>query len=82
MPQATALRVKTPAFCQYPGGQCDQDLSNLLPLRGFFIYPTEPQHLAYTVKEAVRQLQKHSSEASWKTWQNLDVGGHIIFCEL
>src|SRR5436853_7656418 len=81
MPSAT-LPVKRPEFCQYPNGPCDQDLHLPNGLRGCFIYPTEPQHLAHTVQEAVRQLQKHSSEASWKTWKDLSVGGHLIFCEL
>ena len=82
MAATTALKLKNPTFCQYPGGKCDQDFAGLTALRGFFIYPTEPQHLAHTVQEAVRQLQKHSSEAQLKTWRDLNVGGHIVFCEL
>jgi len=52
------------------------------PLEAFFIYPSQPSHLARTVSECVRQLQEHSSKESWKSWESLFVGGHIIFCEI
>ena len=57
-------------------------MSNLSPLTGFFIYPSEPPLLAQTISETVRHLQNHSSERAYKSWEGLNVGGQIIFCEI
>jgi hypothetical protein len=71
-----------PSFCQYSCGQCDQSMSNIVERNGFFVYPSHPPILANTVREAVRQLQSHSSPDHWQTWEKLNIGGQIIFCEI
>ena len=70
------------SFCEYAGDFCDQELKEDLTLDVFFIYPSEPKHLAVTVSEAVRNLKEISSEDRYKSWEDLAVGGHIIFCEI
>lgn len=71
-----------PNFCQYPLGLCDQDFNNLMKSEAFFLYPSEPAHLSLTVSDAVRQLQQHSSKENYISWENLFVGGQLIFCEI
>lgn len=71
-----------PSYCQYSSGNCDQTMAHLKSLDGFFIYPSQPEYLSHTVTEAVRQLQKYSSQESWLTWQQLNIGGQIVFCEI
>ena len=57
--------LKPPSFCQYANGPCDQDLSECVPIRAFFIYPSDPVLLAQTVRNAVTQLSEHSRKSSW-----------------
>jgi len=76
------MTEKRPTFCQYTAGACDQDFSNLETFKGFFIHPSQPRNLALTIQEAVKELQIHSSKDSWKSWEELIIGGQIIFCKI
>ena len=71
-----------PSFCEYANGACDQDFATISQTEAFFIYPTEPVVLAGTIRGAVGQLRDHGSPAAWKTWEDMSVGGKIIFCEI
>ena len=73
-----------PNYCSYPSGECDQHPpgSALKPLEAFFIYPSQPPHLARTVAQCVQQLRTHSSPECWVSWEDLSVGGQIIFCRI
>jgi hypothetical protein len=77
-----ASALTPPVYCQYALGRCDQQMAGLASLEAFFIYPSQPPHLARTVYDCVRQLKEHSSEHSWMTWEDLLVGGQIVFCEI
>ena len=70
-----------PSYCQYASGNCDHTMVQK-SLDGFFSYPLEPIYLSKTVTELVLQLQKHSPQENWLTWQQLNMGGQIIFCEI
>lgn len=69
-------------YCEYKKGQCEDLQPNNPKFNGFFIYPSTPAHLSQTVLSAVRDLQKHSSIASWKSWEDLLTTGQIIFCKI
>ena len=71
-----------PLYCQYSAGKCDQSFSEMKESEAFFIYPSEPQMLANTINETVRQLQQHVSKKNWLSWEKLSNGGQIIFCEI
>lgn len=81
MPQDRSV-MAPPEYCRYAAGQCDQHMPKDAQLEAFFIYPSDPTHLARTVSECVRQLREHSSPQSWKSWEDLNIGGQIIFCEI
>lgn len=74
--------MSPPDHCEYTIGSCDQDFRGLKPIDAFFAYPSQPPHLARTIAECVRQLKLHASHGHWVTWQDLAVGGQIIFCEI
>ncbi len=82
MPPNDKTMVVPPSYCQYVAGQCDQSIPDAGLREAFFIYPSSPVHLARTIAKAVKQLQEHSSEESWLSWEKLNVGGQIIFCEI
>jgi hypothetical protein len=46
-----------------------------------FLYPNDPEIIAGTVEEAVRQLRT-ASEKTWLTWRDLGISGQIIFCQI
>jgi len=71
-----------PDYCQYCAGPCDQDLSAATPCDAFFMYASEPQHLAQTVRQAVSQLRSHSTARRWQSWEDLTVTGRIVFCQI
>src|SRR5438876_3726525 len=74
-----------PAFCEYAGGQCDQNFEDAVPCDGLFLYPSEPELIAVTIEEAVKVLRATTSYSlsgprQWLTWKDLGVSGQIIFC--
>jgi hypothetical protein len=74
--------MATPDFCQYCAGPCDQDLSVGPPCDAFFMYPSQPAHLAHTVQQAVAQLRTRSPARRWQSWEDLRVAGKIVFCAI
>jgi hypothetical protein len=74
--------LKSPIFCQYTLSACDQDMDEIKKTSAFFVYPSYPPILADTIREAVSKLRDHTSNDNWKTWEQLNVGGKIIFCEI
>ena len=71
-----------PKYCEYSSSECDQSFSNLETLDAFFIYPSQPQHLADSFKECVINLRRSQPRGKWLSWQDLSVSGQIIFCEI
>jgi len=72
-----------PRYCKYASGPCDQSFSGIAPSEAFFIYPSQPILLARTVSDAITLLHRqYNAKENWVSWENLSVGGHIIFCEL
>jgi hypothetical protein len=71
-----------PKYCKYASGECDQRFDNIKISSAFFIYPSQPVHLANTIKECVSTHQKEAGSSRWLTWEDLSVGGKIIFCEI
>lgn len=80
--KTTATQELRSRHCEYCSGPCNQGKNEHLPLAGFFIYPSTPAHLARTVAESVRQLQKYSSKNKYQSWEDLAIGGHIVFCKI
>ena len=74
--------IKEPDYCQYSNGACNQSFNNIQENEAFFIYPSEPSILATTIYETVRQLKLHSTKKTWSSWEDLLIGGQIIFCEI
>jgi len=79
---STTIALTPPPRCQYAGGPCNQDFKTLNPNPAFFIYPNDPKAISNTIREAVHQLQAHSSPGSYKSWETMAVGGKLIFCEI
>ena len=71
-----------PAFCQYAGGECDQDFATALISDGFFLYPSSPESSAQPIEAAARRLRQIAGDRRWNTWKNLQIPGQIIFCEV
>jgi hypothetical protein len=71
-----------PNYCPFINGPCGETFNDALLSDAFFIYPLQPQILANTILETIKQLQQHSSGSKWLSWQNLSVDGHIIFCKI
>ena len=71
-----------PSFCQYACGTCDQSFDGLAHREAFFIYPSQPSNIAASLRECVKQLQSHSAPSQWSSWEDMSVGGQIVFCEI
>jgi hypothetical protein len=70
-----------PPFCQYAGGPCDQDFSNIEPMRGLFLYGSQPPSIAATIESAKAVLDGGDNQ-KWRGWRDLDIPGRIIFCQI
>ncbi len=71
-----------PKYCRYATGECNQSFSSIPSSEAFFIYPSTPTHLANTIKECVGRHRESGASGTWLTWEDLSVGGRIIFCEI
>jgi hypothetical protein len=81
--QPTALSIlQPPQFCQYASGPCDQTFANLSSTQGFFLYPSQPQIIANTVEHAIQVLKRTAPGYNWLSWQEMDIVGQIIFCQI
>ena len=77
------LRILQPSqFCQYASGPCDQSFGNLSSFQGFFQYPFQPQIIANTVEQAIQVLKRTAPGYNWLSWQEMDITGQIIFCQI
>ncbi len=68
-------------FCQFIGGVCEDSELRAEP-NVFFIYPSDPEHLASTIREAVANNNNNSHLYEWKTWEDLNRGGQIVLCDI
>ena len=72
-----------PGFCQYAGGACNEDfLASPARPRTFFAFASEPAQVSESISLAVEALRSGHPERDWLTWQDLDVSGQLIFCQI
>lgn len=71
-----------PKYCKYADGECNQSFKEIKAAEAFFIYPSQPAHLASTIKQAVSTHQRDHGKDLWLTWEDMNVGGQVIFCEI
>ncbi len=76
------LALVPPKYCKYATGECDQSFAEIENNGAFFIYPSNPPLLANTIKDCVSLHHEYDAKNNWITWENLSVGGRIIFCEI
>ena len=70
-----------PKYCEYTAGPCDQVFDNIEPTTGFFLYPSEPSHIASTIQNTA-DLLSEKGDNGWMTWKKLDIAGQIVFCTI
>src|SRR4030095_13716628 len=71
----SSLRIVTtpPKFCEYAGGQCDQNFLDAPGSKALFLYPSQPETIASTIEEAVNVLRNTTGNPNWLTWKDLGV---------
>jgi hypothetical protein len=47
-----------------------------------FVYGSQPPQIAATIEGAVELLAQRHKDAEFRTWKDLDIHGHVIFCEI
>ena len=75
-------KSRMPEFCQYSSEACDQDVSILVTTGNFFIYPSEPASIRSSIKLAIETLRASHGSYRWTSWEDLDISGQIVFCEI
>lgn len=70
-----------PTYCEYADGPCDQSFENTPPSSALFLYPSEPPQIAGAIESAVEKGHARV-EGTWRTWNELDIAGQIIFCSV
>lgn len=75
------LLHEPPPYCAYATGECDQSFERIGPSRGLFLYASKPSPIANAVSAAATVLGDKTGDR-WATWQEMDIAGHIIFCEI
>jgi hypothetical protein len=80
LPQPLPI-LDPPSFCAYAGGECDQQFADIVSARGLFLYGSKPAPIASTIAAAATLLDDTSS-GRFATWRDMDIAGHIIFCEI
>lgn len=73
--------LRPPDHCEYAGGACDQ-LFTGATIDGFVAFPGDPPTLASTIQSAVEQLNRSKPNHRWVSWQDMQVAGQIVFCEI
>ncbi|HEV3284886.1 MAG TPA: hypothetical protein VG010_11845, partial [Solirubrobacteraceae bacterium] len=81
MQDQLSMLHERPTFCQYASGPCDQDFATIQASRGLFLYASHPPQIAATITTAAATLEQQTGDP-WMTWKDMDIGGHIIFCEI
>jgi hypothetical protein len=77
--QQLNLINQPPVFCEYSGGPCDQLFEGTLRSEALLFDPNEPQIIAATIAEAVRQLRIAADSRRSVTWKDLNVSGPYSF---
>lgn len=70
-----------PPYCAYASGPCDQSFDDLPTARGLFLFGSEPKPIAGAIETAVNLLDERE-RGQWTTWREMDIAGHMIFCEI
>jgi hypothetical protein len=79
----TLSLLTPPQYCHYASGACDQVIGEPLASKTvFFMYASIPEQIAVAVETAIEKLTQSQPNWSWKTWKQLPVAGHTIFCEV
>lgn len=82
MNHKTAIKQNAPAYCCYPNGQCQEAFSDKHGKTVFFAYATNPPMVARIIRDATTILKEQAHETKWVSWENLNVIGKVIFCEI
>ena len=72
----------SPQYCQYTSGSSDQLFENGEKDSVFFLYPSDPKIIAQQVEAANGKLQRQQGKIISSSWNEMDVPGQIIFCEI
>jgi hypothetical protein len=70
-----------PAYCAYASGPCDESFADLSAAQGLFLYGSQPKLIAGAIETAVSALNDRDA-GQWSTWRDMDIAGHIVFCEV
>jgi hypothetical protein len=71
-----------PAYCAYAEGPCEEGPVAIDATSTVFLYSSRPPGIAATIERAVELLRDRHADASWATWRDFDITGHLIFCEI
>lgn len=75
-------RFKTPSYCQYASGPCDQAFEDHPRTDMFFVFGNEPRIISDAIEAAVAQLNRCDPTRTRNTWKDLPIEGKTIFCEI
>jgi hypothetical protein len=72
-----------PNYCQYVAGACQEAfLSPPTKPCAFFAYSSDPAQIAETISIAADSLRNKEPDWQWTTWNDVNVTGQLIFCEI
>ncbi len=71
-----------PTYCHYAEGPCDQDFSDTPDSEAVFLYPANPELMAYTIEKAAKILNQSNGNKCWRTWREFQSTGQIVFCTI
>lgn len=54
----------------------------MAPIQGFFAYPSRPEALAETVRNAIQEIRSRTSQFQITLWEDARVGGRLIIQEI
>lgn len=68
-----------PNYCHYADGPCDQSMPSP-PTRDqvFFVYPSDPETIAYTVEAAIKKLKELYPQRLWHSWKSMCRGSRKL----
>jgi hypothetical protein len=69
-----------PSYCHYADGPCDQKFTDIATAEGVFLYPSDPEPIAYAIEAASTLLAQWNDKQQWLTWRDFKTAGQIVFC--
>lgn len=71
-------RQSRPDYCQYSMGPCDQSFQGVHSTAGILLYPSSPEHVAFTIHSAASTLRRLRPGSNWLTWEDLRTAGQSL----